>query len=84
MFFSFISFARFRLILFFENPSPVHLFYPTHYRPNDFNTEVRRGLSDVELVDADDEEDGVDSELPNDVDHRVRSEKCNPVNSRNR
>ena len=73
-----LSFARSRLILFLKNPffsfscpPPILL----GDRPNDpTNTEVRGG--DVEFViGTADGDDGVDRELPNDVDdHRVRSE----------
>jgi hypothetical protein len=71
-----LSFTRSRLILFLKNPlfsfscPPILL----GDRPNDPNTEVRGG--DVEFVGTDGD-DGVGSELPNEVGHRVTSEGVN-------
>ena len=64
--------------IFLRNPSSVHLFYPNRLgeRPNDPNTEVRE--ADVEFEGADGDDD-VDNKLPNDVDHRVRSESANRI-----
>lgn len=76
-----LSFTKSRLILFFKNPflsfsCPPTLFNKLGDRPNDPKTEERGG--DVEFGQADaDGDNGVDSELPSEVDHRVRSEDAN-------
>jgi len=76
-----LSFARSRLILFFKNPilslsCPPTLLNKLGDRPNDPKTDERGGDVEFGEIDADCD-NGVDSELLSEVDHRARSEVAN-------